>query len=262
MFKRILRDSFYLVFGNLETVFRACGAWFVLQFVLIIATQLLVGETQETTETTPAAALIAIISFVFALASSASISVAWHRFGLLGEQPDLIHLKLGAIEGQFILKMILLALILMVCMVPVVLVFALLSSMLQAPAVMIVLWLVAAVFLVPHFMRLYLTLPAVAVERPLGFKEAYELGKGLGWSMFGAAFTLSLPFIVVSVGLQLLLGFVGGGLPLILIQFKVLILNLLLQIIVTVLGISVITAGYRIAMERAHGAGAGPSRSD
>jgi hypothetical protein len=42
---------------------------------------------------------------------------------------------------------------------------------------------------------------------------------------------------------------VAGGLPLLLIQMKMLVLNVLIQIIVTVLGISVLTAGYRMAME-------------
>ncbi|MEJ8475854.1 hypothetical protein [Roseibium algae] len=261
MFKRIIRDSFTLVFGNLETVFKACGAWFVIQFVLIIATQMTIGGSGEFSAATvteeqlltPAGLIIALLTIAFGFVSSASIAVAWHRFGLLGDQPGLIHLTVGPTEGRFIVKSILIVLIAGAVLSVIGIVSGLLAALVGSSYLFIILWVLACIFFLPYFMRLNLVLPAVAIERPVGFKDAYELGEGLGWGMVGAALVLSLPFIVINMGLQFLLGLAEGGLPLILIQFKVLILNLLLQIIVTILGISVITAGYRIAMERANG---------
>ncbi len=255
VFKRLLNDSFTLVFWNLETVFKACGAWFVLQFVLLIATQMTLGGAADITAHPEAALtshylLLIVISAIFGAVSSASISVAWHRFGLLGDVPDLIHLKVGAIEIRFILKSILLFLIILAVFIPLSTIFGIVAGLMHMPMVLNGLLVLTGIFLAPHFIRLYLMLPATAIERPIGIKQAHALGKGLGWQMIGAMVALSLPFILISVGLQYLLPLIAGSLPLLLIQFKVLILNLLLQIIITVLGVSVITAAYRIAMER------------
>ena len=255
MFKRLLNDSFTLVFWNLETVFKACGAWFVLQFVLLIATQMTLGGATDISAQPEAALsshylLLIVISTIFGVVSSSSISVAWHRFGLLGDVPGLIHLKVGAIEVRFILKSLLLFLIILAVFVPLSFVFGIISGLFQMPLLMNGLLVITGVFFAPHFIRLYLMLPATAIERPIGVKQAHALGKGLGWQMIGAMIILSLPFILISFGLQYLLPLIAGSLPLLLIQFKILILNLLLQIIITVLGVSVITATYRIAMER------------
>ncbi|MEC9404288.1 MAG: hypothetical protein VX374_17260, partial [Pseudomonadota bacterium] len=135
-------------------------------------------------------------------------------------------------------------------------VIGVLSSLFNSTALTVVLWIVAIFILAPFLFRLNLSLPAVAVERPLGFSQMLQFGKGLGMPMFLAALILILPFVAVGEGLQYLLGLLSGGLPAALIQMKILVLNVLVQIIVTVLGISILTAGYRIAMERPEGAGA------
>jgi hypothetical protein len=95
-----------------------------------------------------------------------------------------------------------------------------------------------------------LVFPATAVGHPIGFKEAFRIGKGLGWRMFVASFVLSIPFELVSKALIYVLELSEGGLPIILIQMKVLVLNVLSQIITMILSISVLTTGFRIAMER------------
>lgn len=259
MFQRILRDAFVIVFRNLETVFRVCGAWFVLQFVLLLLVQAMVGGAPgETTaaaggpvQVSPAQMLASLLMMAVGIVAAASISVAWHRFGLLGERPGFIHLQLGAIEGRFIVKTLLIALLAFLVFLPISIVAALLSASVHSPALIVILVVIAAVFITPHLLRLYLVLPAVSVERPIGLKEAYKLGYGLGWPMIGAGIVLFLPFILVAVLLQYLSVLAGsGGLLALLIMIKLTLLNLLLQIILTVLGISVITAAYRVAMER------------
>lgn len=254
MFRRILNDSFSLVFGNLETVFKVCGAWFVLQFGLLLVLQALVGSTPgDPAQVSPAQMLASLLLMAVGIVSAASIAVAWHRFGLLGERPGFIHLQVGAIEGRFIVKMLLIALIAFLVFLPITILAAMLSAAVHSPVLIIVLVLIAAVFVTPHLLRLYLALPAVSVERPLGLKEAYKLGHGLGLPMIGAGIVLFLPFILVAVLLQYLSILAGsGGLLALLIVIKLALLNVLLQIILTVLGISVITAAYRIALERQH----------
>ncbi|MBD8892056.1 hypothetical protein [Roseibium litorale] len=255
MFKRILSDAFSLVFSSLDVVFRACGAWFLLLLVFQICIMVFVPEltsagASSTSGPSTSALFMTLVSGIFSLVSSASIGVAWHRYGLLGEVPDLIHLKVGGLELSFIGKSLLIMLVTVAVFLPVGLVAFGLSALIGSGIVAVIIYGAAFIFLVPHLMRLNLMLPATAVERPIGLKEAHALGVGLGWPMIGAGIVLSLPFILASVGLQMILTFVAAGLPLVLIQFKFMLLGLLIQIIVTVLGISVITAGYRLALER------------
>ncbi|MEP3045587.1 MAG: hypothetical protein ABJL55_06665 [Roseibium sp.] len=246
MLKRLLGDSFSLVFGNLETVFKVCGAWFVLQISMVM---LLVFIGVDSSTASFGVVIFAFVFFVFTMASSASISVAWHRFGLLGERPSAFHLKLGRTEFWFIIKSLLLFLMLVAGMLFVMVVHMVIGLV---PVTGVIATLLA-IFAIPTFLRLSLILPATAVERPIGLGEAYEAGEGLGWWMFLAIFLLTVPFTLLSEALGYVLEMSTGGLPVFLIQIKVMILNVLMQIILTVLSISVITAAYRIAMERQSG---------
>ncbi|WP_417670104.1 hypothetical protein [Roseibium sp.] len=247
MFKRIFLDAFSLVFWNLETVFKTCGAWFALQFVLALIANALSPDPQNMTV---AGAFANILILIAAVLSWPSIAVAWHRFALFGEQPGMIHLRFGALEFRFLLKTIVIGLIAMVMFIPVGAFLVFVGGLSSNMFVPLIIGLLAALFIGQFIMRFNLVLPATAVERPIGFGEAFTLGEGLGLPMILATLALSIPFVVISALLTLALAYLGGGLPVILIQMKVLILNLLLQIIITVLGISVITAGYKAATER------------
>ncbi|MHA7775963.1 hypothetical protein [Roseibium sp. M-1] len=253
MLKRLLSDSVSIVFGNLETVFKVCGGWFVLQFVvslLIMANGGRINEATAPEDVSGTTVLLLLVAFIVALLSSASISVAWHRFGLLNERPGPLHFRVGSVEFRFIWQMILLSFAAVIVFLPAGLVVGVLSAVFKNNAVTMLLWIVAVICVAPFLFRLNLSLPAVAVERPLGFSETLNFGKGLGVPLFLAALILILPFVAVGEGLQFLVGLLSGGLPAALIQMKILVLNVLVQIIVTVLGISILTAGYRIAMER------------
>ncbi|MBO6892171.1 MAG: hypothetical protein JJ866_09540 [Roseibium sp.] len=252
--KQLLTDSLSLVFGNLDIVFRAAGSWFALQFLLMLILQSAIGGTDPQAANPGAVATFALLALVFSLVASASISVAWHRFGLLEERPGAIQLKFGGLEFAFVMRMLLLALI----MVGIWLVVALIHGLLGAPALTGVAAIVVFIFAIPVFFRLSLILPATAVERPISLGEAYSMGEGLGWYMFLATFLLSLPFVLGGLALEYLVGLAASGLPLLILQIKVMILNLLVQIIVTVLGISVLTAGYRMATGQAEGANPDP----
>lgn len=250
MFKRLLYDAVTLVFWNLETAFKVAGAWFALQIVLIFVIQVMIGDAANASGATAARVLSSLIILVVTLVASASIAVAWHRFALFGERPRAIHLQLGPTEGRFVIKSVLLALFLMPIAFGVVFIAAFVGILAGSNTVTVVLSVIGFGALLPHFFRLNLVLPATALERPISFRQAYALGEGLGWPMMLATLALSLPFAVLSFGLQILVDQVTGGLPLVLIQFKALVLNILIQIIVTVLGLSVLTAAYRFAIER------------
>ncbi|MFD1696002.1 hypothetical protein [Roseibium aestuarii] len=256
MFKRIFLASFYLVFRNLDAVFRVCGAWFALQFVFMLMFVLSL-QGLEPDQGHTANPLLSLVFMVLTLISSASISVAWHRFALLGEVPGLIHLKLGRIELKFMGKMLLIGLIAVGFLLPAITIFVLLSSSMESFYVTIPLLLAASFILSTLLMRFNIILPATAVEQPLGLGEAFAMAKGLGCRMALALIALTLPIALIGAGIEIIAALGSGGVIGLGMQIKSLILNLLLQVITTVLGISVITNGYRIALERQSGAGAG-----
>lgn len=258
MFKRLLTDAVSLVFGNLEMVFKVCGTWFAIQVLLSLVivgsiggTGLEGGGTGTPADAPPAGTLLLLlVNFSVAIVAATSIAVAWHRFALLGEQAPAFFVRFGALEMRFLWAMTLLILIGLAAVVPVLLLLTLLGFFLPDTVTVLLILPVILFLVLPHLMRLNLVLPAAAVERPLGFFEAHRLGEGLGWRMLWAVVVLSLPFTLAGLAIEYILSLAAPGLPLLLIQVKVMILNVLLQILVTVLGLSVITAAYRIATER------------
>jgi len=253
MFKRLLTDSISLVFQNLDMVFKVCGTWIGIQLLLSFIVILTVGPVDETTDPStlaPGAALLLLLNVTVAILASASIAVAWHRFAMLGERPPAVFVRFGGLEARFLWKMIQLVLIALAAAIPVVIVFSLVGGAFPLPVAMSAMFAVLLFLIMPHLMRLNLVLPAAALERPITFVEAHRLAKGLGWRMLWALIALSLPFTLAGMAIEYVLSLTGAGLPLIIVQVKVTILNVLLQILVTVLGLSVITAGYRMATER------------
>ncbi|MTI43279.1 hypothetical protein E1178_06610 [Roseibium hamelinense] len=246
MLKRLMSDAFHLVFWNLETVFKVTGAWFVIQFVLTLGIQVLAGQTEPGAAPSAATTLGAFLVMVVSLVASSSIAVAWHRFALLGDRPGMIHLHFGKTEGMFLLKSLMLGACAGLAFFLVFLVGGLTGGAVAAG----VIGLIVAYFAIPTFIRFSLILPATAVERPIGLRQAYGISEGLGWRLFFASFALSLPFGVLMLLLQFLVQQLSSSLPVIFIQLKIVVLSVLVQILLTVLSISVLTAGYRIAMER------------
>lgn len=247
MFKRILSDAFHQTFDNLDVVFKACGAWFALQFtfsVIFLAFPSSPGETS-------APALFAwLAAFITMVLSWSSIAVAWHRFILTGEKPNAIHLRFGSLEFWFLLRALLIGLIGLLMFLPVAAIGLALSAASSGILIPVLATGIAYLFLSQFLMRFNLALPATAIDQPLGIGEAFTLGEGVGLPMVFASVVLMLPFALVTQLIEYMLNLASASLPLILVQLKFALLEILLQIIVAVLGISVVTAGYRAAIER------------
>nr|WP_231710457.1 hypothetical protein [Roseibium limicola] len=237
-----------MVFNNLDAVFKVCGAWFSLQFVFLLCLTIVTGGGggEDAMASNP---LLAIVSIALTLLSSSSIAVAWHRFALLGDHPTLIHLHVGKVEINFMGKMLLIGLIMIAAMIPVFAFFTLLVSGTAAPELAFALTLVPLLWLSSLCMRFNIALPATAIERPMKLATAFTFAQGLGWRMVVAIVCLSLPVMLVGVVIDLIANLGTDGAPGLGMQIKSLILSMLLQVITTVLGISVITSAYRIALE-------------
>lgn len=248
MFMHLVKSSISLVFDNLGTVIRTAGAWFLVQAAVAVALAavlaLFAGDPTGAAFLVTASAL-PIIGALIGLVAGSSIAVAWHRFGLLGEEPPAVNLRFGGLEFKFALKSLVITLGFGV-------IYAAaggLGMLTGSVAIMSVLVLAVALVLLPVVFRISLALPATAVGDRLGFKQAYDAGKGLGWWMVLATLALALPFGIAVGILQFVLGLLDGSLPLIIVMAKGAVLTLINQTIVTVLAISVLTTGYRLVKQ-------------
>jgi len=247
MFMHLVKTSISLVFDNLGAVFRTISAWFLVQAVLalvMVAVFSLFAGDPGSSAFVLAATAMPVVGGLVGIVAAASIAVAWHRFGLLGEEPPAVNLRFGGLEFRFALK----SLVITVGFGVVYAVAGGLGMLTGSTVLMSVLVLAVTLALIPVAFRVSLVLPATAIEDRLGFKQAYGAGKGLGWWMVLATLALALPFAIVTGVLQFVLGLADGGLPMIVIMAKATVLNLVMQMIVTVLAISVLTNGYKLAM--------------
>ena len=116
---------------------------------------------------------------------------------------------------------------------------------------------VVVVFVLPALMRLFLILPATALDEPLGIAEAFARGEGLGLPMALAAVGTGLCIGALDMVLSVVANTIGGGA--VFAAIAVLILSLALQIAMTALQIGILSGGYYILREREMPPPAAPS---
>jgi hypothetical protein len=249
---RLFFGAFKALFANFETFLKISWAW----FAIFLFGQVL-GEIVFPPEFGAIGPGRVVGAFVFGAAyifGNASIAVAWHRCLLMDERPGWLHLTVGGRELRYALKFLVVLLIMMVLMIPV---GALLWLFISQGILAIVVMIAAIVFFVlPLMLRFSLVLPAVALDEPLGFGEAFRDSEGLGLPMSLAAVGLSLVIVggTFAVGLLAVIG-AGAGVFAVVAVF---ILMLALQISATALQVSVLTGGYYILRERQMPSGGGP----
>ncbi|GAA0785829.1 hypothetical protein E1180_17715 [Roseibium denhamense] len=244
MFMTLIKSSLSLVFENFSTVIQTTLAWLLIQ--LVVAVALIFGIAFFATSGAGGPLLITVLpllSAVIGLIAMSSIAVTWHRFGLLGEGVNGVNLKFGGLELQYLWR----ALVLGLGFGLVVAVPGIIGTVLGSQIIMAALTLAAILLASPILARTGLVLPAVAAGEPLSFKAAYDLGKGLGWWIILASVAIAIPFAIAGAILQFGIGAVTAILP----SFVGLVLggavNVVVQMVVTVLALSVVTNAYRMA---------------
>jgi hypothetical protein len=75
-------------------------------------------------------------------------------------------------------------------------------------------WLIGALLIWPVYIalplvRLFMVLPAIAIERAIGFAEAWSMTKGMTWRMVAIIFLCALPFLLF----RMLIALVAPELP-------------------------------------------------
>ena len=242
MYSDILHQSATLIRQNINIAFRIAGAW----MVIMLAVNFLTDTTEDIAVLN---IILALAGFVLALVSGASIASGWHRYGLLQEQPGLIHLRFGVYEQRVLWRMVQTALILMGPVIGIILAATVLSEAVPH-IIMIAVIAVLVVLTLALMYRISFIVPASAVGHHLPVADAFRISKGYAGPMFVATFLLSIPVILV-MGLAIAGGYqilMGGS---IILGFVVLaVFGTLLQIITTTIGLAVVTVAYKDVAER------------
>ncbi len=136
------------------------------------------------------------------------LAVSWHRFILLGERPNAVPQFAGKNVGAYILQLIMLFVVLIGVGLVIGIVGGLLGSIIPGLSLLVSLALVLILGIA--YLRLALTLPAVAVGERLDLMEAWNRTKPHAGTFVGIFFLLALLRIVVALP-GLLLSSVGLG---------------------------------------------------
>lgn len=182
----IFTHSVRMVFGNLGPALRVSGLLYLAYmavnayFQLTYAEDLAVLQRNLQMGHMPAKLPsglfgVMVLNFVVALLTSLWISVLWHRYVLLAENPDTIipTLNLGAV-GAYLGKTIQLALILVIIGGALgMLMGVAIGPLLGASAALIIQMLLIGVLLYLSY-RLGLVMPAAALSKSLAFKTSWE----------------------------------------------------------------------------------------
>lgn len=238
----IFKHSLKMVFSDLGTVFRISIPVFL---VILIGGIVLVGMIGINNLNTAGPGLIVlmaiiVVAYIFAVLWMA---VAWHRYVLLEEYPNgvLPPLHQGRILAYFGRGILLTLIFGGVIFVGAFVLGGLASG--GAPAVsalVMIIGIVGLLLVVWSAQRLSVILPAAAIGKPIGIGEAWEKTAPIAKSL--------ILLLVIYFLFSFVLGFIQG----ILMAFAP-ILGLIYQVVFawlnTVIGLSILTTTYGIAVE-------------
>lgn len=255
---RLLQGTFKALYYNFDVFLRLCWAWFLILIALTTAVMAFIGSEGDP-ELTSAAQIVVIL---IALVANASIAVSWHRCLLMDEMPGVTHLKIGAREWAYLGRSVLVGVIAITMTFAISFIvhaFGAIADGATANAMWLLTLLTGAMFIfliVPAVLRLSLILPAGAVDRPLGIRDAWRMSRNLGYPMLFAVLGIAIVIALTQEVLDALLNLVSFqwflGVYYIL---KSGILLVALQILSLALTIGILTGGYKIMLERGDPAG-------
>jgi hypothetical protein len=201
--------------------------------------------------------LTAILVPVVSLLALSSTAVAWHRLILLGERPPAIYLGLGGpvmrYLGRFLLICLIALPILLLCMLLLspflyqlppprpfappslgqLLFFSIVNLVLPLPVLLVV-------------SRLFISLPGIAIGRPMTLSEAWQSTAGNTGRLAGGTLLVYVPSYAIGLAIQLATWPPrwppGGSLP---VAAALVFANFLVGFLVAVAAISFLSLSYR-----------------
>lgn len=199
-----------LLFSNIVVALRIAWPWVLLAFLVSLFAPAEPQHFELDTVTTPQA-LLFIIGFVVMAAiyaiAFASVAVAWHRHGLLGEMPKPFPIRFARRELRFLGQGILVGLVMFLIGLPVGLAFGILTAILShsggfGVAVLAIAGLVGYFTIISVAMRYSLILPATAIDQDFGLGGAFWRGEGFGLPMAITNVVIALLVALLSLALQ------------------------------------------------------------
>lgn len=203
----IFVHSIRQVFGNLPEALHVSGLLYLVQMAVAVALGVTPASMDPSTEMAPEKALGVIAVLIVLLVSTLWITVAWHRFVLLGERPTsyipvITAGRLARYAGR--------SLLIGLAVIALVLVLGIAASILFTPllgqtplaALLTVLAMVVPGLAVLY--RLSAALPGLALDRPTGFADGWVATTGDTQTILILAFFTGLIGIVLGAPLGLM----------------------------------------------------------
>jgi len=248
-----IRHAITSVRNNITYAFRISWPWYSVLVPIGIAAGLLVDYvTGGNAEAHPgAAAPIYLILVIINLLAFSSIAVNWHRYILLDEVPQGSELfRLDDKTWRYFGNVLLISLIMVVTSMLIVFPLAFISSFLNAPVVLAFI-IVAAVLCLAGilFFRLSVKLPSIALGRrdfPLSHAWAATAANNLPLLFI---FLFEIAVVIGALAVMLLALFVVTSISPMLGVVVGVILQLLMNWIFTIFGITILTSLYGFFVE-------------
>ncbi len=237
----LLRHAIKMILDNIGEAIKASAVPVLLLFLLavVFGSQIPVIDPSMTPEELAAIDLGPVfgnmaIMIVGYLILFGWLAVTWHRFILLGEYPKPVPAFAGKNLGAYIGQLVILFLILIVVGLVVALLGGLVTTIVPIFGALVGAVLVVLLGIV--YLRLALTLPAVAVGARLGVREAWTITKPHAGTFVGIFFLLVLLRIVMALP-GLVMASIGLGLVAV-------ALNLLASWFTMIVGVGILTTLY------------------
>lgn len=134
----------------------------------------------------------------------AIVSVAWYRANLLGERPTASPRLSRRHLDMSLMSLLLSALVYAPLGLSERLLLAIPEDDLRGEVIALV-FVVGVVLLAWYlYLRLFLVLPAIALDRAFGLRDAWRVSAGNGWRLLGVSFLIVVPFAAVLLILDVL----------------------------------------------------------
>ncbi len=243
----IVRHSFAMLFRNLGNALRISVGPMLIGVVAVYVVVGAVGVSSnnialavENGEMPPAVGIALLLVFLIMMFIYAWIAVAWHRYILLEDYPGILPSISGRPVWQYIGKIILLFLVVVLSMIPAMIVFGVLSVTVArvTPGLVSFLGIGLTFYIAFMLTRFGVVLPATAVSRPMGFIQA--------WRATGPYVTVILGTTVIVMLINGVISSVGSLFP----WPLAVITSLAANWISIMLGISILTTLYGVIVER------------
>lgn len=247
----IVRHAFVIVFGNLKEALSASLVPFLILIGVLFVLMTILGLPlyQDALVTPPigqegSIALASVISIPLYMFIFAWVAVTWHRYILLEEYPATVPAVANRPIGAYIGRTLMMSLQLVLVMVPVILFVV--SFIGNANTLMLntgsgLIFAVVMGSVVSFFwLRIGVSLPAVAVGKPMNSRDAWAETNSVWQTILGASVIMVALNLAVTFAFSLLF----SGIPL--ISY---ILSIVIQWVTMMVGVSVLTTIYGHVVE-------------